>query len=248
MALAYKNPRVRLTKKRWREIQNVSGLNDRARDDVVNALNNYNILRRQAAQAPRAAETKKKLQDIATRAGEILTAVVGDDAGARAALSGGTDNRRFPFIAIDDGVRWALIRLAQPVSAAADMAKPVRPLALGPPRDLDPTTLYADHCELVGLLRAVERLRAWCEAAGRALPAESKGAHRVALCNKALVTLLDGILSAHTGRHISRSYKNPDLQYVKLCFAAADPCVGSGSIEEAMKAYLRGKPRKRLAK
>jgi hypothetical protein len=246
---AYENSRVRLSDKQWREIQKVSGLNDGARNEVATALNNYNIIRQSAAQAPRAAETKRKVHDIAKRAGNILTALVGDDARARAALSGSTGNHRFPFIAIDDGVRWALVRLAQPVSAAADMAKPVRSLvAFGLPPDLDPTTLYADHSELVGLLRAVERLRAWCEAAGRALPAESRGAFRAAQCNVALVTSLDRILSAHTGRHISRSYKDFDMQYIKLCFAAADPCVGSGSIEEAMKAYLRGKPRKRLAK
>jgi hypothetical protein len=238
--LAYENSRVRLSDKQWREIQKVSGLNDDARNDVATALNNYNILRREAAQAPRAAEAKRKLQDIAKRAGDILKAVIGDDAGARAALSGGTDNRRFPFIAIDDGVRWALIRLAQPVGAAAHMAKPVRPLALGLPQDLDPTTLSADHYELVGLLRAVERLRAWCEAAGRALPAESKGAYRVAQCNVALVTLLDQILSAHTGRRINRSDKNLDLRdYVRLCFTAADPEIGPGSIKQAIELFVR---------
>jgi hypothetical protein len=238
---AYENSRVRLSDKQWREIQKVSGLNDGARDDVAYALNNYKIIRQSAAQAQRAAETKRKLRDIAERSGDILTAVVGDDAGARAALSGGTDNRRFPFIAIDDGVRWALIRLAQPVSAAAHMAKPVRPLAaFGLPRDLDPTTLYADHSELVGLLRAVERLRAWCEAAGRALPAESRGGSRAAQCNMALVTLLDGILSAHTGQHINRSYKNSELQdYVRLCFTAADPKIGPGSIKQAIELFVR---------
>jgi hypothetical protein len=234
------NNSVRLSDKHWREIQKVSGLNDGARDDVASALNRYKIIRQGAAHTPRAAETKRKLQDIAKLAGDILTAVVGDDAGARAAVSGGTDNRRFPFIAIDDGVRWALIRLAQPVGAAADMAKPVQPLALGLPRDLDPTTLDADHSELVGLLRAVERLRAWCEAAGRALPAESRGGSRAALCNVALVTLLDGILSAHTGQHINRSYKNSELQdYVRLCFTAADPKIGPGSIKQAIELFVR---------
>ena len=237
---AYENSRVRLSDKQWREIQKVSGLNDGARDDVAYALNNYKIIRQSAAQAQRAAETKRKLRDIAKRSGDILTAVVGDDAGARAALSGGADNRRFPFSAIDDGVRWALVRLAQPASAAADMAKSVRPLALGLPRDLDSTTLDADHYELVGLLGAVERLRAWCEAARRELPAESRGTHRVAQCNVALVTLLDGILWAHTGQHINRSYKNSNLQdYVRLCFTAADPKIGPGSIKEAIELFVR---------
>ena len=124
-----------------------------ASNDVETALTRYKIIREGAAQTPRAAETKRKLRDIAKRATDILTAVVGDDASARAALNDGTDNRRFPFIAIDDGVRWALVRLAQPANAAADLAKPVQPLALKLARDVDCTKLNADHYELVGLPR-----------------------------------------------------------------------------------------------
>jgi hypothetical protein len=74
-------------------------------------------------------------------------------------------------------------------------------------------------------------------------------AHKAAENHRWLVGQLDGILAKWTGRHISRSYKNDDLQrFVKLCFAAADPNVGSGSIKKAIEAYIRLNPRHRTAR
>jgi len=86
----------------------------------------------------------------------------------------------------------------------------------------------------------VEQLRLWFERAARSLPAETKGAHKAAGNHRWLVGQLDAILSECTGRHISRSYKADDLQrYVELCFAAADPNVGTGSVEKAIQAFVR---------
>ena len=65
----------------------------------------------------------------------------------------------------------------------------------------------------------------------------------------ALVSMLDDILSAHTGRHINRSYKNSKLQEcVRLCFAAVDLKIGGGSIKEAIEVLTsaRDVPRLRI--
>jgi hypothetical protein len=95
----------------------------------------------------------------------------------------------------------------------------------------------------------VEQLRLWFENAARSLPTDTTGAHKAAENDRWLVGQLDGILAKCTGRHISRSYKNDDLKrFVKLCFAAADPNVGSGSIKKAIEAYIRLNPRHRTAR
>jgi hypothetical protein len=88
-------------------------------------------------------------------------------------------------------------------------------------------------------LEAVAQLRSWFDAAVRALPRDSSGARRQAEANRYLAGLLDAILCRHTGRHISRSYKRTDVDWVRLCFAAVDVDVGTGSVEKAMRA-LRG--------
>jgi hypothetical protein len=68
--------------------------------------------------------------------------------------------------------------------------------------------------------------------------AEKRGAHKSAEINRWLVSELDAILYANIGRHISRSDKRPELDYVQLCFRVANPKIGSGSIEKAIRFYL----------
>jgi hypothetical protein len=60
---------------------------------------------------------------------------------------------------------------------------------------------------------------------------------------------IPGLLGARRFEDVSRSYKDDDPQrFVKLCFAAADPNVGSGSIKKAIEAYIRLNPRHRTAR
>jgi hypothetical protein len=91
------------------------------------------------------------------------------------------------------------------------------------------------------LLRQLEELRRRCESAVHALPAEKRGAAKSAEISRWLVSKLDAILYTHTGHHISRSRKRPGYEgrYIELCFAAANPEMGSGSIDKAMQFYIQ---------
>lgn len=92
---------------------------------------------------------------------------------------------------------------------------------------------------------AVERLRSWVADAAQTLPSEATGAHKRAENYQWLVSQLDSILFKHTNRHLTRSYKAEEVKdYVTACFNFADSTIGSGSIDEAMKAYIRLKPRR----
>ena len=62
-----------------------------------------------------------------------------------------------------------------------------------------------------------------------------------------LVSNLDAILFGYTRKHINRSYKKSELyNYIKTCFMLADPSIGPGSIDDAMRALV--KERRRVAK
>jgi hypothetical protein len=249
---------VRLSDSQWCEIQQVSGLPDEARNDIDGQLELYNIFQA-TKELPRPAETRKKLLRIAKLADNLLTAIIGDDANARATLSG-LDQSELSSVAfmtlkkiLSGAERDVLQTLTTPAPQAGreiaglttvELVSPgeLAPLGLGIPRH-DALQLLCQRCW------AVERLRVWAENAARSLPAESKGAHIAAENNKWLVSRLDAILFAYTGRHVSRSYKDCDLQrYIRLCFEAANPDVGPGSIKEAIQAYVRLKPRRRVAR
>ena len=60
-----------------------------------------------------------------------------------------------------------------------------------------------------------------------------------------LVKSLDRILENFTGERISRSYKSESADYVRTVVKIADPKIGEGTIDAAMKAciYARGRER-----
>jgi hypothetical protein len=245
--------RVTLSDTQWREIQKASGLPEGEREHIDGELALYDYLQQATKKSPRPAATRKKLLRIAKLAADLLTAIIGDDANARAALSGLVQSELsgVAFMTLEKILSGAERDVLQTLTTPAPQAgREIAGLTavesvsrgLDTPR-LDALQLLCQQCW------TVERLRLWAENAACELPAESKGAHIAAEINKWLVSRLDAILFASTGRHVSRSYKDDDLQrYIQLCFAAASPDVGPGSIKEAIQAYVRLKPRRRVAR
>jgi hypothetical protein len=223
---------VQLSDSQWRKIQKASGLPECARKQIDREIEWYNIFQ-PTKELPRPAETRKKLLRIAKLANNLLTAIIGDDANARAALSGLDQSQR--------GVAFTTILSGAELDVLQALTTPVPQAGRPTPRH-DALQLLCQRCW------AVERLRFWAENAARSLPAESKGAHKAAENNKWLVARLDAILVEYTGRHVSRGYKHDDLKrYVELCFKATNAEFGPGSIKEAIEAHVRLNRRRRVA-
>jgi len=90
--------------------------------------------------------------------------------------------------------------------------------------------------------KALGQLRSAADLAARSLAADKRGAYNRAEANQWLVGQLAVILIQHAGRHISRGkYRD----YVKRCFALADPNIGDGSVDEALRKYMSLRARAR---
>jgi hypothetical protein len=202
-------------------------------------------LQQASAAQPRAAQTRNELFHIAERAEKLLTAIIGASADARGALRGQLDN--LPVDKILSGAEPSILATLMPPAPQRD-ADNVLAGALEVSQGLGMPRYHALKLLCVQL-SAVERLRFWFENAARLLPAEVPGAHKTARNRRWLVGELDTIQARYTGRHVSRSYKVRHLlRYVQLCFAAADPNVGPGSITKAIEAYARLNPGRRTGR
>jgi hypothetical protein len=218
---------VHLSDTQWREIQNASGIPEGARGRIECELNIYNHLRELSASRLRSATRRKELSRIAELADDLLTAIIGHNADARLVLNSLAQSQSgaapVPIEMVDRitarlsaSVRLALIGpLPQPSDPDDDARAFVEVVAA-----FDST---AERQRLFELCLAIERLRFWFDELARSLPTEKKGAHQRAQQNEKLVSRLDAVLSAHTGKHISlaKSYR----RYVAVCFKAADPAI-----------------------
>lgn len=217
---------VQLSDQQWSEIAKASGLPESARARIEWLLGYYRAFQQPSAQQPPAKRTQKELLRIAKLAERLVSAIIGvkpDAAGVK------------PHV-----LAALMLSAPQPAVGADDMTA-VPSLRRTPTRDAL-TRLYER-------VLAVKQLRFWFQKAADSLPADHSGAHKAAENHRWLVRQLDGIVAECTGRHISRSYKAEDLKrFVKLCFAAADPNVGPGSIEKAIEACVRRSPRRRTAR
>lgn len=202
--------RIKLSDKQWQEIQKASGLPDSARKRVEHTLSLHRYFQRGDAQRPTASDTRKELRGVAELADKLITTIIGDNASARKALNGLLKGGDFPIESILSGSK-------------PDVLEALMSARRG--------TLQ----QLCRSLEAVEQLRNRFEYAARALPAESRGASRKAANNRSLVGGLDAILYMTTGKRLSGSKDH--VWFVTLCFEAADPDIGRGSIQEAMKSY-----------
>lgn len=223
--------RVQLSEQQWSAIAKASGLPESARGGIELLLACYRVFQQASAEEPRAAHTRNELRRIAKLAERLVSAIIGVKPDVRTGVK--------PHVLV------ALMPPApQPAIGADNMtAVPLSQRHVSNTPKCDALTLLYER------VLTVERLRLWFENAAHLLPAETKGAYKAAENHRWLVRQLDGILAECTGRHISRSYKDDDLQrFVKLCFAAADPNVGSGSIKKAIEAYVRLNPRHRTAR
>jgi hypothetical protein len=218
---------VELSEQQWSAIQEASGVPESARQRIEHLLEHYRAFQRVSTAQPPAARTRRELLRIAELAEKLITAIVGVKADPRSPLR-------------PAGVKpHVLAALMLPAPARAGDADATTAVPL--PERHGSRTPKQDAIKLLyERVLTVERLRLWFEMAAGSLPAETKGAHKAAENHRWLVGRLDAILSEYTGRHINRSYKNDDLQrYVELCFAAADPNVGTGSVEKAIQAFVR---------
>jgi hypothetical protein len=232
--------RVELSDLQWNALQQGSRLHESARMKLNDELTLYRSFRQTLAKQPSASKTRNELLHIAELAEKLLTAIMGANGDARAALRGEFDNLAVGKIL--SGVKTSVLTTLLPQSpyrAANDELAGALAVSqgLGMPRS-DALKLL---CEW---LSGLEQLRSWFESTACSLPAETTGAHKAAEHHLWLVGQLDAILYESTGRHVSRTYKN---DYVKICFAAADPNVGPGSITKAIEAYTALNPRRRRA-
>jgi hypothetical protein len=86
----------------------------------------------------------------------------------------------------------------------------------------------------------------WMEAACASIKGSRRGAHDASALVKLLVLELDRILSRHTGRHIIRTTKRGDTsrEFITTVCKIADPDIGNGAIDEAMKTVIKARSRK----
>jgi hypothetical protein len=91
---------------------------------------------------------------------------------------------------------------------------------------------------LKGALAEVDALSAWCmNARVEFEKAKTKrGPHTIDAYS--LVASLDEILEKFTGKRINRSYKSTFKDYVTMIVKIADPEIGRGTIDAAMKARI----------
>jgi hypothetical protein len=224
--------RVRLSKQKWSEIQKASGLPKSARKTIEYVLANYRLFQDASAAQPRAKQTRKELRRIVKLAEKIIVAILGVKS---ASLQQG---RVKPDV---------LAALMQPTSRPSGSNASARnPTTSSTVRGLDAATTRDALQLLYDRVLTVEQLRTWFENAARSLPKNTKGPRKAADNHLWLVRQLDEIVAEYTGRHVNRSYKTNDLQhYIKLCFAAVDPNVGSGSINKAVQACVHLSSRRR---
>jgi hypothetical protein len=225
---------VNLSQQQWNAIRKVGGLPDQARQKIEQVLTNYRTFQDLSARQPRAGQTRSELLQIAKLAKKLTTAIIGEIPGAL----------RRPQVKAD--VLAALMLPTSRPPGSGDKGVPRTSAAIIGSHD--PARRHPLEL-LYGRVLAVEQLQTWFETAARSLPKETKGAHRAAENHQWLVRQLDAILTEYTDRRVSRSYKDDDLRrYLELCFAAADPSVGSGSITKAVEIHVRRNPRSRTTR
>lgn len=225
---------VHLSESDWTGIKSRTDLPNEARREIEGALALFQYFQRGSAESPRAGVTRKKLLKIVRNAESLLEEIMGTNVDLRESLSRLEYSQFSGNLPID--VLLSLFGRIAPDVLQALFETP-RKGSAGPMPKHDALQLLCERCW------AVERLRNWASNAANSLPSESTGAHKRAENNRWLVSQLDAILFKHTQTHITRSYKKPELQdYVTVCFNAADPSIGSGSIQEVMKDVIRLKP------
>lgn len=89
----------------------------------------------------------------------------------------------------------------------------------------------------------LQELAGWLDAAGARVARGKTGAHENSVILKMLVLELDRIMLRHTRRGIARSTKRIDTtrDYVITVCKIADPRIGKGAIDEAMKAIIKAR-------
>jgi hypothetical protein len=91
----------------------------------------------------------------------------------------------------------------------------------------------------------VRDLATWLTSAHRAVVVGKRGGRERSLLVTLLVKELDDIRLRHTGRRIIRSRKrDTSREYITAVCSIADPKIGPGAIEEAMKTVIAGRSRK----
>jgi hypothetical protein len=224
---------VTLSKEEWKKIKGTIDLPNEAKREIEGVLAFFRYMQSGSAQQPRAGATRKRLQKIGKLADDLLAQIIGHDPHVRDRLSRLTESQLSGVPSVDDlALIFSRVR--------PDILRALTDVPRGP--HSGPTPRHDAIKLLLKRCWSVERLRGWAANAAQTLPSEASGAHKRAENNQFLVAQLDPILFRHRNIHVTRSYKAPEIKnFVKVCFNIADPAVGAGSIDEAMKAYIKSK-------
>jgi hypothetical protein len=238
--------RFPLSATQWRDIQNAGRLPDEARHDIETSLRGYAVLRASVADRLHAGRTRWKLKQVERHAQSLLLALVGDESKVREVLRDyrASHDRRVLFL--PGHYSHEFLEIKKALLNYVFLGDDLEPLGLvikggGTITSEEVARRIRDNAlpMLFDSILAAELLRRWTAAAASWLPADPRGAHKTAEANKRLVCWLNEILSRYTGRHVSRSYKSEaEQRFVELCFKAAHPQIGDGSIKKAVQAHV----------
>jgi len=186
----------RFTDDQWRQIERLSGLPSKAREDVETRVGLFRHCQAVTATRPSQAELRQELGDLHRDAVRL--------------------QKR-----LEELSPWAKQIFWSPDELMPDWEDP-RLSKTKPPR-------------LKAAISAVTQLVRWFQfATPQARRQPGPNPENV----RDLVNELDEILARYTGRHITRSYKSTAADYVTAICKIADPTLGAGTIEAAMKGCI----------
>ena len=219
-------PRLPLTDEQWGEVARLSGIPegaDDARHHVETSLGMFRQFQASDLDRVTPAKIREELEALAVFAQDL-------------------DSRLSKLLQERDAYNamTGTASLYSPLDRLTDFAGPHRSEHL--PSSVQSMTGLEGQRRLLQVLDAVLRLPKWLLVAAHRVEADKRGPKAGSVYW--LVGNLDGIREQFTGKRITRSYKD-DLtkRYVTYVCRIADPDIGSGTIERAMKARIERRRR-----
>jgi hypothetical protein len=212
-------PMLPLTDFQWREVCKLSGISedaDKARKSIEIALGMFRQFENDELRNRGAADIREELRRLAQDLKQLYErfAQLIESREAYLALTAEPEPLTSP-------ARTAVIGVHQESSAGPEQHETVD----------DSDARVSQTCDI--LLRAPK----WLLTAANQIKAEKRGPK--AANAYWLVGNLDGIREQFTGKKITRSYKDPSSsEYVNYLCKIADPSVGPGTIQQAMRARI----------
>jgi len=219
-------PRFRLTDEQWSEAAKLSEIPEGEHDARHHIETTIGIFR----------------QFQASDLDRMTPAKIREELEALAVLAQDLDSRLSKLVEERDAYNamTGTASLYSPLDRLTDFAGPHQSEHL--PSSVQSMTGLEGQRRLLQVLDAVLRLPKWLLVAAHRVEADKRGPKAGSVYW--LVGNLDGIREQFTGKRITRSYKD-DLtkRYVTYVCRIADPDIGSGTIERAMKARIERRRR-----